>query len=43
MAAKRHKNRKNKITGQIIFRKGALLFFAVFPVRRRFWRINGKE
>jgi hypothetical protein len=27
----------------IIFRKSALLFFAVLPVRRYFGRINGKE
>jgi hypothetical protein len=27
----------------IIFRKSALLFFAVLPIRRYFWRINGKE
>ena len=28
---------------QITFRKSALLFFAVLPVCRYFWRINGKE
>jgi hypothetical protein len=32
-----------KSKGLIIFRKSAFLFFAVLPVRRYFWWINGKE
>jgi hypothetical protein len=35
--------RRKERKGLIIFRKSALLFFAVLPVRRYFWRINGKE
>jgi hypothetical protein len=35
--------RRKERKGLIIFRKSALLFFAVLPVRRYFWWINGKE
>jgi hypothetical protein len=35
--------RRKERKGLVIIRKSALLFFAVLPVRRYFYRINGKE